>query len=306
MNLTSITGTRTAPEQRQISDGGDAPVVALLHRRKHGNQAKWLWGMLIFFIVFAGASAGIDIAVMKGLMTAKFSDEFGLVADDKHIWIWLTSFVTVLYFFAIGRLYYAGWIGKKLVAVGLYVILLCFLAINIHSSYMSDFLQIFGASSSGWKASVLGVAESASLITKSIFMLIVSVVMTGPGLMFAWAERRVELTFMNLMQNSMERDETQGMVDAYQAVKNQTDADADQEKQREERYDFFSDDANKDAVGKASKAVFHETYLATLQTRLAAVPKNTLQMSRAEQAANDAKRKEISSLLAKAQSLSIH
>jgi hypothetical protein len=296
---------RTSPEQRQVSDGGDAPVVGLLHVQKNANVSNWLWSLLVFYVVLAGFMVALDIGVMKTFMTAKFSDEFGLVADGKGVWIWLTSFMTVVFFFVIGRLYYAGSMGRKSVAAVLYAVLLCFLAINIYSSYLGDFLQIFGASSSGWGASVAGVVDSAPQLFKVVFMLIVSVVMTGAGLGFAWAERRAELTFKELMLNSTQMAEAQGVVNAYQEVKNQTDADAEEEKRREERHEFFSDDDNNIAVGKTEKARFLKTYLTTLQTRFAAIPTNTLQMSRAEQESNDAKRREISALINKAQSLTI-
>jgi hypothetical protein len=306
MTVTSLPISRVVPERKQISDGGDAPAAGWLFWHKHRSQAKWLWWLFAFFVTLAVVTAYVDIAVIKGVMTAKFSDEFGLIAEGQETWIWLASCLTVLFFLAIGRLYYSGALAKKLVAVMLYAVLLCFIAINIHSSYLSEFLQIFGASAAGWGVSVAGVVDAASPTLKVVFMLIISVVMTGPGLMFAWAERRVELAFKDLMQNSLEMHEAQALVGAFEKTKEQSDAEADKEREREQRHEFFSDTVNQKTVGKSTKASSRDIYLATLKTQLAALPKKTLQMSRAEQATNEAKRVDLTARIAKAQSLNIH
>jgi hypothetical protein len=77
------------------------------------------------------------------------------------------------------------------------------------------------------------------------------------------------------------------------------------EEAREKIRAFFSDKTNTEAVAKAVQAEAVKAFIESLHEALRALPANTLQMSRAEQAASDAKRRDISNLISQALALKL-
>ena len=93
--VTQIGATSSSWAPNVVNDGGDLAVVAKMNIHQVRKKWRWLVFRLVVFVVLLFGSAAVDIGVIKGLLTARFSDEFGIVADGQDVWIWLSSAVTV-------------------------------------------------------------------------------------------------------------------------------------------------------------------------------------------------------------------
>jgi hypothetical protein len=290
-------GAGSVPSQ-EPSTGGDLPGIATTMGHSGGPRMGWAIVIFLLMCLFALVAGAVDIAFLKQVLTARFSDEFGIAKEGTEAWVWLASLGTVAYFFVIGRAYHAGG-RKRYVALAMYGAILIFIALSLQSTFGQDIALFLSSVNQGWRTGATEADGGWLAVLKIVLLLMVAMAFTGPGLAFAFFERKAELAFVDMQEQHLQFAEARRVRETYQAAKEQADTAADEEINRRQTNELFSDDASVTALIESMKVGSTQLAEKVLSERLAALPQKSARMTRSEQDGLDAERKDIEDRIAR-------
>lgn len=238
----------TAP----ISSGGyDAPSTSpnssgqeniqmcrefdLSYPERYLRRMTVMWALLL---VLAGTT---DVATMRHVIGQRFTDAFGNLTTSEPV-VWVAATLTLMVFLVMSVVWHMGTKAMKAAAIGVYGLLLSFLALTLWPSEGPGLKTLWTS-----LAAVLPDGmESAGVVAEAptpflvVGILVLATVATMPGLMFMLAKAQIA-RYSDLWRARGEATRVLGDADANEAVLESARSDA-------ELADRFNDPAQRTAA----------------------------------------------------------